>query len=81
MAEFEVGGEPEGVTTSTDGRVVYVTSEEENSISVVDTASNTLVKQFAVGARPRDSAFSPDSRRAYVTAENGGSVCQMTIPM
>jgi DNA-binding beta-propeller fold protein YncE len=28
IAEFEVGGEPEEVTTSTDGRFVYVTSEE-----------------------------------------------------
>jgi YVTN family beta-propeller protein len=43
-AAREVGGEPEGVTTSTDGRFVYVTSEEDNSISVIETAANTMIK-------------------------------------
>ena len=37
IAEFPVGGEPEGVTTSPDGSVVYVTSEADNL--VIDTAA------------------------------------------
>lgn len=44
VAEFVVGGEPEGVTTGTDGRFVYVTSEEDNTISVIDTAANKMIQ-------------------------------------
>ena len=56
IAEFEVGGEPDGVTTSPDGRFVYVTSEEDNRVSVIDTTANKVIKQFEVGPRPRDTA-------------------------
>jgi YVTN family beta-propeller protein len=53
---------------------VYVTSEEDNQITVIDTATNKVIKQFEVGARPRSSEFLPDSSKAYITAENGGTV-------
>lgn len=58
------------MTTSPDGRLVYVTSEEDNQVSVIDTAANQVIKRFRVGPRPRDSAF----LRAYVTSENGASI-------
>jgi YVTN family beta-propeller protein len=69
-----VGGEPEGVTTSPDGRVIYVTSEATGEVSVLERASRRVVAQFKVGERPRAVAFTPDGARAYVTNELGGSV-------
>jgi YVTN family beta-propeller protein len=64
---------PKGVTASPNGQWVYVTSEEDNQVAVIDTASGKLIKMLEVGARPRTIAFLPDSSRAYVTAENGGN--------
>ena len=58
VAEFEVGGEPEGVTTSPDARFVYVTSEEDNQVSVIDTASNR------VSSRSRSGRVRAISQRA-----------------
>jgi YVTN family beta-propeller protein len=74
LATLSVGGEPEGVGISPDGRWVYVTSEEDSQVAVIDTREDKVVKTIKVGARPRAAAFSPDSRRAYVTGENDGSV-------
>jgi YVTN family beta-propeller protein len=74
LATVAVGGEPEGVKVSPDGKWVYVTSEEDSQIAVIDTAQDKVAKTIKVGARPRSAAFSPDSRRAYITGENDRSV-------
>ena len=68
------GSEPEGVTMSPDGRLVYVTSEGESRVTAIDATANRVLTHFDVGARPRASAFSPDGAHAYVTSENGGTV-------
>ena len=66
--------EPEGVTTSPDGKFVYVTSENDGAISVIDTEARKVIKSFKVGARPRSVAFFPDGMKAYVTRENDGKL-------
>ena len=53
---------------------MYVTSEEDNRVTVIDTATLKSVASIPVGPRPRSTAFLPDSSRAYVPAENGASI-------
>ena len=72
LATFKVGGEPEGVELRPDGKVVYVTSEEDSQVTAIDAIDLKPIKTFKVGKRPRSTAFLPDSTRAYVPAENGG---------
>jgi len=48
----------------------YVANFASNSVSVIDTSSNTLIYTIAVGNQPNGIAFTPDGTRAYVT--NGG---------
>src|SRR5437667_594727 len=43
----------------------YVTSSS-NTVSVIDTASNTVVATVAVGSGPLGVAITPDGNRAYV---------------
>ena len=38
-----------------------------NTVSVIDTASNTVVATVAVGSMPRGVAITPDGTRVYVT--------------
>ena len=71
---LKTGEEPEGVKVSPDGKFVYVTSEQEGTVAVVDTAAAKVIKTFKVGRRPRSIAFMPDGMRAYVNAENDGNV-------
>jgi YVTN family beta-propeller protein len=48
----------------------YVANFASNSVSVIDTSSNTVIYTIAVGTQPNGIAFTPDGTRAYVT--NGG---------
>jgi YVTN family beta-propeller protein len=45
----------------------YVTNLNSNSVSVIDTASNTVVATVGVGSVPYWVAITPDGTRAYVT--------------
>jgi YVTN family beta-propeller protein len=45
---------------------VFVTSEQESKVYVIDTASLDVVKIVDVGPRPRSMTFLPDGSRAYV---------------
>jgi YVTN family beta-propeller protein len=73
-AQVPVGREPEGVTTTPDGRLVYVTSETDNKIYIVDPTEASMVATIATGARPRSVVFSADGARAFVADENDATV-------
>jgi PQQ-dependent catabolism-associated beta-propeller protein len=69
-----VGIEPEGVTFSNDGKVVFVTSEVTNTVIVVDPWSGNILDEALVGSRPRRGIFTPDGAEYWVTNELGGTV-------
>ena len=45
----------------------YVANRFSSNVSVIDTATNTVVATVAVGANPRSVAVNPAGTRAYVT--------------
>ena len=53
---------------------VYVSSEKDNLISVIDTRTLEIVRTFKVGKRPRGIAFSRDFSRLYVCASDSNAV-------
>ena len=55
---------------SPDGKVVFVTSEDEGTVAVVDLASRAVTKTIKVGRRPRGIVFTPDGSRAFISNEN-----------
>src|SRR4029079_6421053 len=74
IAAVKIGDEPEGVKIRPDGKVVYVTSEEDSAVFAIDTATYKVLKKIPVGHRPRGIGFLPDGSRAYVTLENNGAL-------
>src|SRR3989441_12195521 len=52
----------------------YVTNVFASTVSVIDTASNTVTSTVAVGSIPFGVAITPDGTRAYVANENSNSV-------
>lgn len=52
----------------------YVTNSNDNTVSVIDVASNVISQPIPVGGSPENVAFSPDGRNAYITNWNEGSV-------
>jgi YVTN family beta-propeller protein len=83
VARVPVGDTPSGLAVSPNGAQVWVAntglsvagpnSSTNDSVSVISTATNTVVGTVAVGLSPIDVAFSPDGRAAFVT-NNGGLV-------
>jgi YVTN family beta-propeller protein len=63
-----VGGEPEGVAVTPDGKHAYVTNAAFSigSVSVIDTAANTVGDTIPVGTAPFGVAVTPDGKDAYV---------------
>src|SRR6478736_805437 len=76
VATAKVGEEPEGVTLRPDGKVVYVTSEEDGEVAVIDTSSYAVLKKVPVGPRPRPMgiAVRPDGSMVYVTTGSFGQL-------
>jgi YVTN family beta-propeller protein len=48
----------------------YVTNVISNTVSVIDTATDTVIKTIAVGDGPEGVAVNPDNTRAYVANSN-----------
>ena len=67
--------EPLGVAGNQSRRArVYVANQFGDTVSVIDTATNTVTATIAVGDTPRGVAVSPDGTRAYVTNADGDTV-------
>ena len=52
-------------TTAATGRV-FVSNEKGNSVSVIDSKTNKIIKTIAVGKRPRGVGLAPDGSAVYV---------------
>ncbi|WP_245814000.1 YncE family protein [Rhodococcus marinonascens] len=58
---------PVGVAVTTpDGSHAYVTNGSDDSVSVIETAGNTVVDTVPVGDAPVGVAITPDGSHAYV---------------
>jgi len=68
------GSFPEGVAVAPDGKHVYVANSNRGTVSVIDTATNTVVgTPIPVGFGPFGIAVTPDGKHAYVTNASSSS--------
>lgn len=66
-----VGKTPIGVAVSPDGLTVYVTNNQSSSVSVVDTATNTVTNTITTPSLPFGIDLDPTGAHAYVTTSGG----------
>ncbi|TVL91300.1 IPT/TIG domain-containing protein [Streptomyces sp. SAJ15] len=69
-----VGPSPVSIAFTPDGTRAYVTNSGGDTVSVIDTATNTVTGTVTVGAAPWGVAIHPDGTRAYVTNSTAGTV-------
>lgn len=74
VKSIPVGHYPWDVAVSPDGRCAYIVNFLENSVSVVDAASDTVTGTVPVGIHPCRIALSADGRRALVVNNRDDSV-------
>jgi len=65
-----VGMGPAGIAITPEGKFAYVANGFSSTVSVIATASDTVVDSIDVGFEPTGVAITPDGKRAYVA--NGG---------
>jgi YVTN family beta-propeller protein len=71
VATIVVGEGPFGLAVSPDDSFVYVANNGDDTVSVVDTATEVVIATRSLEGRPRDVAFTRDGSKAYVTARGG----------
>ena len=57
-----------------DGKRVYVTSGGKGTVQVIDTATNTIVREIPVGKRPWNMALTPDGSKLYVACGRSNAI-------
>lgn len=67
------GSQPYIITLSTDGSRALVANYDSGTVSVIDTANDTIINTFNVEHGPTGVAISKDNTRAYVS--NAFSFC------
>ncbi len=71
---IDVGDTPFGIAVSPDSTTVYVTNSEDDTVSVIDAATNTITATIGVGDQPLGIAVSPDGSTVYVANALGETV-------
>ncbi len=62
-----VWSQPCGCVVALDGKQAYVANYGDGTISVIDTATNTVTTNVSVGYGPWGVAVTPDGTKVYVT--------------
>lgn len=65
--QFEVGGAPQGIAFSPDGREAYVANSGSNNVAIVNSAGDDVVDWVGVPSPPHYIAVSPGGGLLYVT--------------
>jgi YVTN family beta-propeller protein len=69
-----VGRSPRGIAANPGGTLVYAANMYDDTISVIDTGSNTVLHTLTAGDGAYDVAVSPDGKDLYVTNAFEGTV-------
>jgi YVTN family beta-propeller protein len=67
------------ITLSRDGRHVWVVNPGADSVSIIRTATNQVVRTVRVGNEPQSVALDPNNRYAFVANAAGSSVTVLRI--
>jgi YVTN family beta-propeller protein len=74
-----VGSKPQDVAWSADGRFVYVTAVEGDTVTVINTDTWTATATVPTGDAPTSIAVLPDGSRAFVTNLNSGTLSVLDL--
>jgi YVTN family beta-propeller protein len=71
-----VGGLPNGIAITPDGRHAYVACAYTSTVSVIDTATDAVSATISLppGTNLTNLAITPDGQRAYVTAQGANAI-------
>lgn len=65
---------PWGVAINPSGTKVYVANNLTNTVAVINTATDAVIKTIPVGEQPRWVTITPDGKHVYVSNSRSGTV-------
>lgn len=71
---LNVGADPEKLSLSNDGALMFVSNEDTAKASIIDVKQGTIVATVDVGGEPEGVDTRPDGKVVYVTSEEDGAV-------
>ena len=71
---FPVGGTPRNAVLTPNGAELYVSNYADDTVSVIDTKSGTVLPAIPVGKNPQAMVASYDSSRVYVLVEDAVAI-------
>ena len=74
VRKIKVGSDPEQLSLSKDGKLMFVSNEDVGTASVVEIATGKILQIIPVGREPEGVGTSPDGRVFYVTCETAGEI-------
>lgn len=74
LVSIPVAAGPSAIAVSPNAARVYVSCSSANSVSVIDTKTNSVVSTVAVGTNPKGVAVSPDGRTVVAVNSGAGTV-------
>src|SRR6059058_6037482 len=82
LRTIHVGDNPRTVAFTPDGRHVWVSAEAGGNVTVIDVATDSVLRQFPIRdgkTKPVRIAFSPDARLAYLTEGAAATVSVIDV--
>ncbi|MGH9367675.1 MAG: cytochrome D1 domain-containing protein [Thermoanaerobaculia bacterium] len=79
IRQIQTGKGAEGIAMTPDGREVWVTNREADTVSVLDTKSLEVVATIPAAAFPIRVKVTPDGRRALVSCARSGDVAVFDV--
>jgi YVTN family beta-propeller protein len=76
---WKVGRRPRGVTTSKDGKELFVCASDDDRIDVLDTATGKVVRSLRSGPDPEQFILGPQGNLLYVANEDDSQVTAAII--
>lgn len=76
---IKCGSDPEQFDLSKDGKLIFVSNEDDAKVSIVDIAGGTTLASLPVGGEPEGVTTSPDGKVVYVTSEEDGTVTAVDV--
>ena len=80
VAEIPVGREPRRLAITPNGNHVFVANMAGNSVSVIDTATRTVIKTIGTASDPFGCVVSLDGTKVYVAEHSSDTVAVIDVP-
>jgi DNA-binding beta-propeller fold protein YncE len=68
---ISIGGDPDNILFTSDGRFAYITDDNSGKISVLDTESHSVSRVIEVGFSVGGAALTMDGKRLYLSSRQG----------